>query len=213
MSAALFEFDRSLGSRYVCGADEVGCACWAGPLVIAAVRFDYGRLDAAAEARLEHLNDSKRVSERRRAMLLPILLELADTAAVVVIPADQIDREGRHVANVRALASSLAAVALPGSVNLADWYQGKEGAAGHRRVEGGDRTSAAIAAASIVAKETRDRLMRRADLDHPGYGFAVHKGYPTPGHVAAATERGCLSPLHRRSVHPKAYAGPGPVPA
>jgi ribonuclease HII len=55
--------------------------------------------------------------------------------------------------------------------------------------------------------------MRRADLDHPGYGFAIHKGYPTPGHVAAATERGCLSPLHRRSVHPKAYAGPGPVPA
>jgi ribonuclease HII len=210
VSATLFEYDRALGSRYVCGADEVGCACWAGPLVVAAVRFDYQRLDAAAEARLEHLNDSKRVSPRRRAMLLPLLLELADTAAVVAIPAGQIDREGRHVVNVRALAGALEAVACPGSVNLADWYQGKDGPVGHRRLEGGDRTSAAIAAASIIAKETRDRLMRRADLDHPGYGFAVHKGYPTAGHVAAVTEHGRLSPLHRRSVHPKAY---GPVPA
>lgn len=81
-----------------------------------------------------------------------------------------------------------------------------------RPLEHGDQTSAVIAAASIVAKETRDWLMGRLDVDYPGYGFAVHKGYITPTHEAAVVELG-LSPAHRRSVNCKAYAALGRSPA
>ena len=104
MSNPLFAFDLSQGARYVCGADEAGRSCMAGPLVAAAVRFDYERLDADAFARLEDLNDSKKLSSRRRAALLPVVFEVADMAVFVVIPAGQIDRDGLHVSNMRALA-------------------------------------------------------------------------------------------------------------
>ena len=121
-----------------------------------------------------YLNDSKQVTQRRRAVLLPVIFEVADMVAVVVVSAAEIDRGGGvHVANMRALARALEAVAVPGSVNLVDWYdiervdsRGADDAP--QRVEGGDRTSAAIAAASIVAKETRDQLMRGLDMEYPG---------------------------------------------
>lgn len=120
MSDSLFSFDRDQGARYVCGADEAGRACMAGPLVAAAVRFDYERLDRDAVARLADLNDSKKLSPRRRAALLPVVLDMADIAVSVVIPAGQIDRDGLHVSNIRALASALEAVAVAGSTNLVD---------------------------------------------------------------------------------------------
>ena len=212
MSDSLFSFDRGQGARYVCGADEAGRACMAGPLVAAAVRFDYERLDADAVARLADLNDSKKLSSRRRAALLPVVLEVADMAVSVVIPAGQIDRDGLHVSNMRALGRALEAVAVAGSENLVDdlvdGFELKGVGVSPRPVERGDQTSAAIAAASIVAKETRDWLMRRLDVDYPGYGFAVHKGYITPAHEAAVVELG-LSPAHRRSVRCKAYAALG----
>src|SRR3954453_7027911 len=90
MSDSQFAFDRGQGVRYVCGADEAGRACMAGPLVVAAVRFDYERSDA--DARLADLNDSKKLSSRRRAALLPVVFEVADMVVSVVIPAGQIDR-------------------------------------------------------------------------------------------------------------------------
>lgn len=184
----------------------------AGPLVAAAVRFDYERLDADAFARLADLNDSKKLSSRRRAALLPVVLDVADMAVSVVIPAGQIDRDGLHVSNIRALGLALEAVAVAGSANLVDWFELKSVGVSPRSVEHGDQTSAAIAAASIVAKETRDWLMRRLDVDYPGYGFAVHKGYITRGHEAAVVELG-LSPAHRRSVRCKVYAALGLSPA
>ena len=219
MSDSLFSFDRGQGARYVCGADEAGRACMAGPLVAAAVRFDYARLDADAFARLADLNDSKKLSSRRRAALLPVVFEVADMAVSVVIPAGQIDRDGLHVSNMRALGRALEAVAVAGSVNLVDGsanlvdgFELKDVGVSPRPMVRGDRTSAAIAAASIVAKETRDWLMRRLDVDYPGYGFAVHKGYITRAHEAAVVELG-LSPAHRRSVRCKAYAALGLSPA
>ncbi len=212
MSDSLFSFDRGQGAQYVCGADEAGRGCMAGPLVAAAVRFDYERLDADAFARLADLNDSKKLSSRRRAALLPVVLDVADMAVSVVIPAGQIDRDGLHVSNIRALGRALEAVAVVGSANLVDGsenlvdqFELKSFGVSPRSVEHGDQTSAAIAAASIVAKETRDWLMRRLDVDYPGYGFAVHKGYITRGHEAAVVKLG-LSPAHRRSVRCKAYA-------
>jgi ribonuclease HII len=210
MSDSLFSFDRDQGVRYVCGADESGVAPWAGPLVAAAVGFDYERLDADAFARLADLNDSKKRSPRRRAALLPVVLEVADMAVSVVIPAGQIDRDGLGVSNKRALGRALEAVAVDGSVNLidgsanlVDGFELKDVGVSPRPMVRGDQTSAAIAAASIVAKETRDWLMRRLDVEYPGYGFAVHKGYGTPAHAAAIRELG-LSPTHRRSVRRKA---------
>jgi ribonuclease HII len=122
MSDSLFSYDRDLGCRYVCGADEVGRAAWAGPLVAAAVRFDYERLDTETVARLAGLNDSKRVSPGRRAALLPVIMEVADMVAVVVVSAAQIDRDGLDVVNVRALAAALEVVAVPGAVRLVDWF-------------------------------------------------------------------------------------------
>ena len=106
--------------------------------------------------------------------------------AVVVIPAGQIDRDGLHVSNIRALGRALEAVAVAGSTNLVDGsanlvdgFELRSAGVSPRSLEHGDETSAAIAAASIVAKETRDWLMRQLDVDYPGYGFAVHKGYIT----------------------------------
>jgi ribonuclease HII len=187
----------------------------AGPLVAAAVRFDYARLDADAVARLADLDDGKNRSPRRRAALLPIVFEVADIAVSVVIPAGQIDRDGFHVSNIRALGRALEAVAVDGSVNLVDGsahlvdgFELKDVGVSPRPLVRGDQTSAAIAAASIVAKETRDWLMRGLDVDYPGYGFAKHKGYITPEHEAAVVKLG-LSPAHRRSVRCKVYVALG----
>lgn len=203
ISEALFAYDRDRG-RYVCGADEVGMACWAGPLVAAAVRFDYDRLDADALARLEHLNSSKKVTPLRRAALLPVLLELVDMVAYVAIPAGQIDRDGPDVSNMLALNRALDAVAVPGSVNLVDGQQRKGVVLPAEWIVRGDEASAAIAAASVLAKEFRDDLMRRLDVAHPGYGFATHKGYGTPEHERALL---ALDPCraHRRSYLGKVY--------
>ena len=213
MSDSLFSFDRGQGVRYVCGADEAGRACMAGPLVAAAVRFDYERLDADVFARLADLNDSKKLSARRRAALLPVVLEVADMAVSVVIPPGQIDRDGLDVSNRRALGRALEAVAVAGSTDLVDGlFELEAVGVSPQPVVHGDRTSAAIAAASIVAKETRDWLMRRLDEEYPGYEFAVHKGYITRAHETKVAELG-LSPAHRRSVRCKAYPAHGPSPA
>jgi ribonuclease HII len=169
-------------------------------------------VDANTVARLEHLNDCKKVTPLRRAALLPVILEVADVAAIVVIPAAQIDRDGLDVSNMHALGQALEAVAVAGSVNLVDWFDLQGAGASARRVVDGDRTSAAIAAASIVAKETHDQLMRALDREHSGYGFAEHKGYGTPAHAAAIRDLGRLSPAHRLSVHAKAYAAIGVFP-
>src|SRR4051794_3717477 len=114
---------------------------------------------------------------------------------------------------MRALGRVIEAVAVDGSANLVDGSAGlvdgfelKGVGVSPRTMVRGDQTSAAIAAASIVAKETRDWLMRQLDVEHPGYGFAVHKGYITPAHVAAVAELG-PSPAHRQSVRYKALAG------
>jgi len=221
-SELLFSHDRCLGRRFVCGADEAGRAAWAGPLVTAAVRLDYTRLEPVSDAvkRLQYLNDSKRVSDRRRAMLLSAIFDLADEVAIVAVSAATIDSGGGvQVSNMRALARALEAVAHPESVNLVDWYEiqavdGWNGEVLPQRVEGGDRVSAAIAAASIVAKETRDQMMRGLDLECPGYGFAAHKGYGggTGEHEAAIRTKGVLSPAHRLSIYPKVYAEIGLPP-
>jgi ribonuclease HII len=200
----LFAFDRALGARFVAGADEAGRGCLAGPLVAAAVLFDYERLRPGDIRALAALNDSKQQTEERREQLYPVILRLATDVAVVSRCAPGIDRRGLHKTNLAALRDALSRVAREGCVCLSDGFP--VGDVGHRQraVVGGDATSAAIAAASVIAKVTRDRYMRRADALHPGWEFAGHVGYATPEH-RAAIERLGVSPLHRLSFQSIAY--------
>ena len=200
----LFAFDRDLGARFVAGADEAGRGCLAGPLVAAAVLFDYERLGLREVRALSALNDSKQHNPEAREVLYPIVLRTAARVAVVSRCVRGIDDRGLHVTNLAALRDALRRVARPGCLCLSDGFP--VGDVGHpqRAVISGDARSAAIAAASIIAKVTRDRYMRRADALHPGWEFATHVGYATPEHRAAIMDRG-VSPLHRLSFQSAAY--------
>jgi ribonuclease HII len=200
----LFAFDRDLGARFVAGADEAGRGSLAGPLVAAAVLFDYERLGLREVRALSALNDSKQHNTEAREALYPIVLRAATRVAVVSRCVRGIDARGLHVTNLAALRDALARVARPGCICLSDGFP--VGDVGHeqRAVISGDARSAAIAAASIVAKVTRDRYMRRADALHPGWEFATHVGYATPEHREAIMARG-VSPLHRMSFQSAAY--------
>ena len=200
----LFRHDKRFGVRFVAGADEAGRGCLAGPLVAAAVLFDYERLRPADYRSLSALNDSKQHTEAGREELYPVILRLATRVAVTSRCARGIDDRGLHKTNLAALRDVLGRVAVDGCLCLSDGFPVR--VAGHRaqNVVGGDAMSAAIAAASVVAKVTRDRFMRRMEERYPGWDFAGHVGYSTPEH-RAAIERNGISPLHRRSFQSIAY--------
>ena len=200
----LFAHDRAIGARFVAGADEAGRGCLAGPLVAAAVLFDQRRLSRADMKALAGLNDSKLQTPAARAELYPVILRVAAKASIVSRCAPGIDARGLHVTNLAALREALANVACDGAVCLSDGFALGEIGFEHRAVIKGDATSAAIAAASVLAKETRDRYMRREDLRNPGWGFAQHVGYASPEH-RSAIERLGVTPLHRLSFQSAAY--------
>jgi ribonuclease HII len=200
----LFKFDRSLGVRFVAGADEAGRGCLAGPLVAAAVLFDLERIGPGEVRVLGALNDSKQQTPEGRAELFPVILRLARKVAIVSRCAPGIDARGLHVTNLAALRDALWRVACEGCVCLSDGFPLAALGYDQRAVIDGDAKSAAIAAASVIAKETRDRYMRRADATHPGWEFAQHVGYSTPEH-REAIERLGVSPLHRLSFQSAAY--------
>jgi ribonuclease HII len=200
----LFRYDRALGARFVAGADEAGRGCLAGPLVAAAVLFDLERLRPADIRALSTLDDSKRQTSAARAELYPVILRLAVKVSVVSRCAPGIDERGLHVTNLAALRDALRNVARSGCICLSDGFPVADLGFEQRAVVGGDATSAAIAAASVIAKETRDRYMRRADARHPGWEFAQHVGYATPEH-REAIERLGVTPLHRLSFQSAAY--------
>jgi ribonuclease HII len=205
-SRRLFAFDRGLQSRYVAGADEAGRGCLAGPLVAAAVMIDYERLSNSDRRALSGLHDSKQMTEDRRLEMYPCVLRAAERVSVVVRSAAGIDRRGLHVTNIEALSLALERLA-PGeeAISLVDGFRLPRCSVPHRRVIKGDATSAAIAAASVIAKVTRDRYMREVATQHPGWGFEEHVGYSTPEHRQAIEEIG-ISPLHRRSFQSVAYS-------
>jgi ribonuclease HII len=200
----LFKFDRELNARFVAGADEAGRGCLAGPLVAAAVLFDYERLGLREVRALTGLNDSKQHTLEGREALYPIVLRCATAVAVISRCVRGIDARGLHNTNLEALSSALSRVAVPGTICLSDGFPVPPTGHEQHAVISGDARSAAIAAASIVAKVTRDRYMRRADALHPGWEFAAHVGYATPEHRAAILAQG-VSPLHRLSFQSLAY--------
>lgn len=204
-AARLFAHDRRIGARRVAGVDEAGRGCLAGPLVVAAVCLDLGVLTPSGRRALRDLDDSKRLAADVRGRVAAAVLRHAEQVVLMSASPATIDRDGLHRTNLRLMARALAAIAPCPDVCLVDGFHLGPAAPAHRRVVGGDSRSAAIAAASVVAKTTRDRLMSGPMAEaYPSFGFASHVGYATPGHHAALRADG-LSPLHRRSFRSAAY--------
>src|SRR5437588_3019003 len=200
----LLKFDRNLGARLVAGADEAGRGPLAGPLVVAGVLLDYACLRDHKVRPLAFLNDSKQCTEARREELFRAVLGCAERVVFRVVPPRDIDENGLHRSNLEGLRAMLRALAPPAEACLVDGFRLGKAAPEHTAVVDGDEKSAAIAAASIIAKVTRDRLMRRMDALYPHYGFASHVGYITPAHSAVVRERGPC-PIHRLSFQALCY--------
>ena len=193
-SRALENHARRFGFVHVAGVDEVGRGCLAGPVVAAAVVLDPNRPVAG-------LADSKLLTPAARERLFAEILQHAWAWRVASIDAAEIDRVNIHQASLAAMRHSvMALVPLPGFV-LVDGFAVPGLPMAQRAVIGGDRRSSAIAAASIVAKVTRDRVMQDLHARDPRYGFDRHKGYATAAHLAAVDRFG-YSQVHRRTFRP-----------
>ena len=200
----LLSFDRRLGVRYVAGADEAGRGSLAGPLVVAGVLLDYDALRGSRVRPLGSLNDSKQVEHAERESLFNAVVGAATKISVRFVPVGEIDGNGLHRSNLAGLRAVLHELHPPAEACLVDGFRLGPTAPAHTAIVDGDEKSAAIAAASIVAKVTRDRVMRRMDALFPHYGFSSHVGYITPGHSKIVRERGPSS-IHRRSFQAMCY--------
>ena len=167
--------------------------------------IDYGAFGRRERLALGTLNDSKLMPPEEREQLYPVVLRVARRVAIRACSVSAIDSRGLHVSNLAALRECLERVAVDGSACLVDGFGLPDCGVDHTPVVDGDARSAAIAAASVVAKVTRDRYMRRADRAYPGWDFAGNVGYSTPEHRAAIAEFG-VSVLHRRSFDSIAYS-------
>ncbi len=202
----LLRFDRGLGARFVAGADEAGRGSLAGPLVVAGVLLDYERLRDHRVRPLATLNDSKQVAPEEREELFRAVVGCASAVAVRVFPPGEIDREGLHRCNLRGLREVLAGLAPPGGVCLVDGFRLGPLAPPHRAVVDGDWKSAAIAAASIVAKVVRDRAMRRLDALYPPTASPRTSATSLP-----ATRRSCASGARQTSTGSRSTRSATPV--
>ena len=191
---ALENTARRMGFAHVAGVDEVGRGCLAGPVVAAAVVLDPGR-------RLAGVTDSKLLTARQRERLYTEIASSALAWAVASLAPRDIDRLNIHRASLTAMRQAvMSLVPLPGFV-LVDGFRLPDLVIAQKAVVGGDRKSTAIAAASILAKVTRDRAMRALHEQDPRYGFDRHKGYATRAHLAAVGKHG-YSAAHRRTFRP-----------
>ena len=187
----LLAFDRDLRQRFgtLCGVDEAGRGPLAGPVCAAAVVLPEGYLPAG-------LNDSKKLTEKRRELLFDEIRENAVAYSVQLVDNEIIDDINILNATMQAMAQAIAGLGVPVELALIDGNRCPPADLPCQAVVQGDARSASIAAASILAKVTRDRLMLEYDQLFPGYGFARHKGYPTKAHYQALTELG-VTPIHR----------------
>jgi len=185
---------RRLGYVHVAGVDEVGRGCLAGPVVAGAVVLQPDHYVAG-------IADSKVLTAADRERLFDEIVGAAITWRVAVIEADEIDRINIHQASLKAMREAVMdLIPLPGFV-IVDGFRIPELPMPQRPIIGGDRRSTAIAAASILAKVTRDRIMRDLHAADPRYGFDRHKGYATKAHLEAVAAFG-YSALHRRTFRP-----------
>jgi len=194
--AGLTGYERVLvraGLGPVAGIDEAGRGACAGPLVVAAVAID--RLNADSTVGIA---DSKALTARAREAAYRKIVRSALAWHVVVIEPGEIDRLGLHVCNVAGMRRALAGLAASPGYVLTDGFEVPGLAVPALAMWKGDQVAACVAAASIVAKVTRDKIMTALHVQYPEYGFARHKGYSTPSHMAALDACG-PSPVHRRS--------------
>jgi ribonuclease HII len=198
-----FEYEAwSNGFRRVAGVDEAGRGPLAGPIVAAAV---------VLSTPIPGLNDSKQLTPAQREAFYEALFDGLHTIGVAVVSADHIDRHGIQCANYAAMARAATALCPAADFLLVDGFLIRGCGLPQKRLIKGDCRSASIAAASIVAKVTRDRLMDEFDRLYPDYGFARHKGYATREHLEALDRLGPC-PIHRRSFAPLSRApAPGPL--
>lgn len=185
---------RSFGFIRVAGVDEVGRGCLAGPVVAAAVVLPDG-------PRIPGLRDSKLLSAAQRERLFDRLVDAALAWQVASVEPAEIDRINIHQASLRAMRDALLALAPQAGFALVDGFRVPGLPIPQLAIVGGDRRSSVIAAASIVAKVTRDRMMAALHQRDPRYGFDRHKGYATPEHLDAVGRFG-YSPVHRRTFRP-----------
>jgi ribonuclease HII len=206
--AGLYAYERVLervGLGPVAGVDEAGRGACAGPLVVAAVVLPPGR-----RAEIEGLADSKLLTAVRRERLYAEITARATAWSALIVSREEIDRIGLHRCNIAGMRRALAGLdMIPGYV-LTDGFRVPGLVSPGLPVPKGDRVAACVAAASIVAKVTRDRIMTELHEEYPDYGFSVHKGYVTRAHTAALREHGPC-PEHRRSFINVARAADGKI--
>lgn len=193
MTNDLYSCEAALRKDYpiLCGIDEAGRGPLAGPVCAAACVLPEGLV-------IEGLNDSKKLSEKRREALYEQITTQAVAWAVCLVDEAVIDEINILQATFRAMRGAVAKLGLQPDLCLVDGNRDPGLGLPTRTVVKGDASCASVAAASILAKVTRDRLMCAYDAQYPGYGFAVHKGYGTQAHYAAIQQLG-LCPIHRRS--------------
>jgi ribonuclease HII len=194
--AGLYALERALrrrGFARVAGADEAGRGACAGPLVAAAAMLPPGR-----RGEVEELSDSKLLTPAARERVYARVVARAIGYAVVVIPPAEVDRRGLHVSNLAAIRRALAGLPVRPDYVLTDGFPVDGLDVPGLAIWKGDQVAACVAAASVLAKVTRDRLMVELAEEFPAYGFGEHKGYVTPEH-SAALERYGPCPIHRFS--------------
>ncbi|MBI3110921.1 MAG: ribonuclease HII [Ignavibacteriales bacterium] len=181
----------SEGVEIIAGVDEAGRGPLAGPVVAAAVVFP-------REVYFEGVDDSKKLSPHRREQLFPLIHERALGVGIGVVSHEEIDRINIYQASILAMKKALDQLSMVPSLVLADGNSFRHETLRFENIIKGDARSFTIAAASIIAKVTRDGFMREYDRLFPGYGFAKHKGYGTRQHIEAIRRNG-LCEIHRRS--------------
>jgi len=187
-AAGLYALERALQRRgfgLVAGADEAGRGACAGPLVVAAVILPAGR-----RGEVDELADSKLLTPAARDRVHDAVLACATAYAVIVIPPREIDSRGLHVSNLAGMRRALAALTPRPDYALTDGFKVDGLDAPGLAVWKGDQVAACVAAASVVAKVTRDRIMVTLHESHPQYRFDVHKGYVTAEHSASLAAHG-----------------------
>ena len=175
----------SAGISPIAGVDEAGRGACAGPLVIASVV-----LHDPFAPELSIVRDSKEIPESKRDAVFELIHRIAASVSVVIVPASEVDSRGVHAANLDGMRRAVQGLSIEPAYVLTDGYAIEGLGVPNLAVWKGDQVVVSISAASVIAKVTRDRIMREMDLEFPQYGFAGHKGYITAAHTKALNEHG-----------------------
>ena len=181
------------GISPIAGVDEAGRGACAGPLVIASVV-----LNDPFAPELAVVRDSKEIAEAKRDAVFDLIHQVAASVSVVIVPASEVDARGVHAANLDGMRRAVQGLSVEPAYVLTDGYAIEGLGVPNLAVWKGDQVVVSISAASVIAKVTRDRIMREMDLEFPLYGFAGHKGYITAAHTKALNEHGPCA-QHRQS--------------